>query len=136
MTLIGTLWRRLRLLVNRDRATEELEDEMRLHRELRTEALERQGIPVHEAREEAARRLSGVCPHVPTIHPCTSIRWRAGYSDPSSTMKTPPDVPPMASAIWKPCSSSADRASVLRISMSSVPGGISSRMRGAVVTVT
>lgn len=60
--MIGTLWRRLTFLVTRDRATEELEDEMRLHRELRTEALERQGIPVSEAREEAARRFGRTTP--------------------------------------------------------------------------
>jgi predicted permease len=49
--MIATLWRRLTLLLVRDRATRELEEEMELHRQLRSEALERQGHsnPVMEA---------------------------------------------------------------------------------------
>lgn len=49
--MTGTLWRRLKLLVTRDHATRDLEQEMELHRQLRAEALERHGhaAPVAEA---------------------------------------------------------------------------------------
>jgi hypothetical protein len=39
----GGIWRRLALLWSRERATEDLENEMRLHRELRAEAMRRHG---------------------------------------------------------------------------------------------
>ena len=55
--MLGRLWRRLRLLLSRDRATRDLEEEMRLHRELRAEALHRHGRAVDEARSEATRRF-------------------------------------------------------------------------------
>lgn len=55
--MLGRWWRRLRLLLSRDQATRELEEEMRLHRELRAEALRREGRPESEARAEAARRF-------------------------------------------------------------------------------
>lgn len=51
----GALWRRLRLFLARNRATREIEDEMRLHRALREEALRRQGVP--EPEREASRRF-------------------------------------------------------------------------------
>ena len=60
--MIGRLWRQLVLFLNRDRATRELEDEMRLHRELRTAALEGQGVPVDEARAAASRRFGRTIP--------------------------------------------------------------------------
>ncbi len=49
--MIGILWRRLKLLLTRDRATHDLEQEMELHRQLRAEALQRHGHanPVAEA---------------------------------------------------------------------------------------
>lgn len=55
--MLGTLWRRLRYLLARDRATRELEEEMLLHRTLLAEALARQGHPVADAEREAARRF-------------------------------------------------------------------------------
>jgi putative ABC transport system permease protein len=54
--MIGQLWRRLQLLAGRDRATQDLEEEMRLHRELRAEQLRAQGIPNPDAQ---ARRQFG-----------------------------------------------------------------------------
>jgi putative ABC transport system permease protein len=48
--VLGQLWRRLKLFVGLDRATQDLEEEMRLHRELRAEQLRRQGVPNPEAR--------------------------------------------------------------------------------------
>ena len=53
--MLGRLWRRLRLLFLRDKATRELEEEMRLHRELRAESLRREGRSDSEARAEAER---------------------------------------------------------------------------------
>jgi hypothetical protein len=48
--VIGTSWRRLKLLFVRDRATRELEEEMELHRQLRSEALRHgHSNPVREA---------------------------------------------------------------------------------------
>lgn len=49
--MLASLWRRLALLVTRDRATRELEEEMELHRQLRAESLARHGHgdPVTEA---------------------------------------------------------------------------------------
>ncbi|MGB7211094.1 MAG: ABC transporter permease [Gemmatimonadales bacterium] len=51
-------WRRIGLLLHRDRATRELEEEMRLHREHRAEQLRAQGMTPAEA-EFAARRRFG-----------------------------------------------------------------------------
>ena len=53
--MIGILWRRLKLLLARDRATEDVEQEMAFHRQLRAEALERHGHPTPVT--EAARRF-------------------------------------------------------------------------------
>jgi predicted permease len=55
--VIGSLLRRVRLLFNRDHATADLEEEMRLHRELRVESLQRQGRSPDEANREATRRF-------------------------------------------------------------------------------
>jgi putative ABC transport system permease protein len=59
--MIGQLWRRLRLLTRRDRATQDLQEEMRLHRELRAEQLRAQGVPNPEAQ---ARRQFGNATHL------------------------------------------------------------------------
>lgn len=50
-------WRRLGLLMRRDRMTQDLEDEMRLHRELRAEELRGQGLTPDDARAAAAVRF-------------------------------------------------------------------------------
>jgi predicted permease len=55
--MLGRLWRQLRLLLGRNRATEDLEQEMQLHRALRAEALQQQGLPMEAASDEAARRF-------------------------------------------------------------------------------
>jgi len=75
--MLGTLWRRLRLLVSRDRATRELEEEMRLHRELRAEALHRQGHAAGEARSEAARRFG----HTVRLAEDSRDAWGWGTAD-------------------------------------------------------
>ncbi len=51
----GEWWRRVRLLLTRDRAAHELEEEMRLHRELRAEQLREAGVSESDARAEARR---------------------------------------------------------------------------------
>ncbi len=53
--MLGILWRRLKLLLGRDRATQDVEQEMEFHRQLRAEALERHGHATPVA--EAARRF-------------------------------------------------------------------------------
>ena len=53
--MIGVLWRRLKLLLARDRATQDVEQEMEFHRQLRAESLERYGHATPLA--EAARRF-------------------------------------------------------------------------------
>ncbi|MFI5235933.1 MAG: ADOP family duplicated permease, partial [Gemmatimonadales bacterium] len=58
MAGIGEWWRRLGLLLHRDRATADLEEEMRLHREQRAERLRRAGVAPEDA-VPAARRQFG-----------------------------------------------------------------------------
>ena len=53
--MLGQLWRRLQLFFGLDRATQELEEEMRLHRELRAEQLRAQGIANPDA--QASRQF-------------------------------------------------------------------------------
>ncbi|HKS04764.1 MAG TPA: ABC transporter permease [Gemmatimonadaceae bacterium] len=57
MNRIATLLRRVWLLVRRDAASRELEEEMRLHRELRAESLRDAGVDAREANAAAARRF-------------------------------------------------------------------------------
>ena len=54
---IAEYWRRLWLLLRRDRATAELEAEMRLHRELRAQSMRTRGISEPEAATAARRRF-------------------------------------------------------------------------------
>src|SRR5947199_6312661 len=54
----GELWRRLRFLLHRDEMARELEDEMRLHTELRARHLRERGVSFEEA-GYAARRQFG-----------------------------------------------------------------------------
>jgi putative ABC transport system permease protein len=60
--MIGAAWRRLLLFLFRERATRELEEEMRLHRALRAESLERAGLRTPAARREADRRFGPALP--------------------------------------------------------------------------
>lgn len=55
--MIPSLLRRLQLLLRRDRAHADLEDEMRLHLELRAESLRREGLAPDDARLAARRRF-------------------------------------------------------------------------------
>ena len=71
MPFPGELWRRLVHLVLRDRKTAELEEEMRLHVELRAEALRRSGVSGEEARYAAMRRFG----HQSTIQQESRDMW-------------------------------------------------------------
>src|SRR5438046_10583114 len=51
------LWRRLRIWFQRDRFEADLAEEMRLHVELRTRRLEREGVEPAEARAAARRQF-------------------------------------------------------------------------------
>src|SRR5687767_8536167 len=53
----GEWWRRLVFLLRRDRRLAELEDEMRLHVELRAQRMELEGTPAEQARKEARHRF-------------------------------------------------------------------------------
>ena len=75
--MLGRLWRRLRFLVSRDLATRELEEEMRLHRELRAEALRRQGHATEHARLEANRQFG----HAIRIAEDSRDAWGWGTAD-------------------------------------------------------
>jgi putative ABC transport system permease protein len=57
MTRIVEVWRRLMLLLQRETATRDLEEEMRLHRDLRAETLRQNGMSQHEAGSAAVRRF-------------------------------------------------------------------------------
>ncbi|HEX9563260.1 MAG TPA: ABC transporter permease [Gemmatimonadaceae bacterium] len=73
----GILWRRLRLFLTRDRSTEDLEQEMRLHRELRAEVLSRSGRSPDDAEREAARRFG----HTVRIAEQSRDAWGWGNAD-------------------------------------------------------
>lgn len=60
MNTLSMLLRRLRYLLFRDQATAELEEEMRFHRDLRSESLQLQGQPETAARREASRRFGNL----------------------------------------------------------------------------
>lgn len=57
MSFLATIARRLRMLIGGDRFERGLEDEMRLHMELRRERLEAGGLSPEEARARARRRF-------------------------------------------------------------------------------
>ena len=57
MSFLSTIARRLRMLVRGDRLERGLEDEMRLHMEIRRERLEAGGLSPEEARAMARRRF-------------------------------------------------------------------------------
>ena len=54
MNLIGEGWRRLRFLLGRRRFNRELDEEMRLHMELKTRAGIREGMTAEQARRAAS----------------------------------------------------------------------------------
>ena len=61
--MLGTLLRRLRYFLRRDRLSADLAEEMRLHLELREEALRRSGVDDPDARLAAQRRFGNRTTH-------------------------------------------------------------------------
>jgi putative ABC transport system permease protein len=57
MSWIGEIWRRIRMLVRREEFARELEEEMRLHRELKEKELIAEGVEAHEASFAANRQF-------------------------------------------------------------------------------
>src|ERR1700689_5006081 len=55
MNWIGEIWRRLGMLMQREKFARELDEEMRLHREMRGRELAARGVEGDEARYAAAR---------------------------------------------------------------------------------
>src|SRR5438874_37814 len=55
MSVIGEIWRRLEMLVRREKFGRELDEEMRVHREMKERELIASGIENDEARYAAAR---------------------------------------------------------------------------------
>ena len=77
MTPIAGWWRRLALLVRRDHATAELEEEMRLHRKLREEALVRSGSNALDAATYARNRFGSAL----TFQEASRDMWGLGTLD-------------------------------------------------------
>jgi predicted permease len=60
MAWLGEQWRRLSLLLKREQLDRELREEIALHRELRAEKLQEQGLSMDEAAAQAQRRMGNV----------------------------------------------------------------------------
>src|SRR5882762_1323271 len=68
---MGELWRRVQVLRRRDKFARELEEEMRLHREMKEKELIDQGIEQQEARYAASRQF-GNAMH---LRECSAEAW-------------------------------------------------------------
>ena len=75
MKSLGELARRLWFLLHRDRVAAELEEEMRLHRELRAEKLAEAGHSTSDAEAEARRRFGNVGVIEEKSHDSWGLRW-------------------------------------------------------------
>ena len=75
--MLGPLLRRLRYFLRRDTLGDELAEEMRLHLELREEALRRAGVDPDEARFAARRRFGNTT----SIHQRSRDMWGLGGLD-------------------------------------------------------
>ncbi|HET9424285.1 MAG TPA: ABC transporter permease [Gemmatimonadaceae bacterium] len=71
----GELLRRIRYLLLRDRYTAELEEEMRLHRELRAARLEGGGLDPSAARYAARRRFGNATHHQERSRDMWGLQW-------------------------------------------------------------
>src|SRR5258705_5234742 len=73
---LGELWRRLRFFFHRERFSAELEEEMRLHTDLRAEWLrEREGISSESADFAARRRFGNTTQLKEVSRDMWSTRW-------------------------------------------------------------
>jgi predicted permease len=75
MKSIGEVARRLWFFLNRDRVAAELEEEMRLHRELRAEKLVERGAAPTDAEAEARKRFGNVSTIEEQSHDAWGLRW-------------------------------------------------------------
>src|SRR5690242_12838045 len=75
MKTLGELARRLWCFLDRDRVAAELEEEMRLHRELRAEKLSERGMAPTEAKAEARKRFGNVSAIEEQSHDEWGLRW-------------------------------------------------------------
>ena len=75
MKTLGEIARRLRLFLERERVAAELEEEMRLHRELRAEKLSERGIEPTEAKLEARKQFGNVSSIEEQSHDEWGLRW-------------------------------------------------------------
>jgi hypothetical protein len=71
----GTLWRRVRLFIDRDSATADLQDEMRLHLQMRAEMLERGGMGASDASAQARRQFGNRTMIVEEARDVSGLRW-------------------------------------------------------------
>ncbi|MBI5283058.1 MAG: ABC transporter permease [Candidatus Solibacter usitatus] len=74
MTL-GELWRRLSHFVRRDQLEDELDEEIRLHLELRARRLREEGVEAREALYAARRRFGNVAGLREQSHDIWAFRW-------------------------------------------------------------
>ncbi|MBI5085134.1 MAG: ABC transporter permease [Acidobacteria bacterium] len=72
---IGELWRRLQHLARRDQIENEMEEEMRLHLELRASRLREEGLAATEAVYAARRRFGNVTGLREQSHDIWAFRW-------------------------------------------------------------
>jgi putative ABC transport system permease protein len=75
MKSLGEIARRLWFLLNRDRVAAELEEEMRLHRDLRAAKLADAGASVSDAAAEARMRFGNVGAIEEQSHDAWGLRW-------------------------------------------------------------
>lgn len=73
--MIRSLWLKLRGLLARDRVERELEDELRFHLEMETEANLRRGMSPAEARRDAQLRFGGVERYKEQAREARGTRW-------------------------------------------------------------
>ena len=57
---LGEVWRRVRFFINRRQFESDLDEEMRLHKELRQHEYRKRGIDQDSAQHEAQRRFGNV----------------------------------------------------------------------------
>jgi predicted permease len=72
---MSTLWRRVRLFINRDTAAADLQEEMRLHVEMRAEQLEQSGVNGNDAVHHAHRLFGNRTVIAEEARGASGFRW-------------------------------------------------------------
>ena len=75
MKTLGEIARQIRVFLDRDRVAAELEEEMRLHRELRAEKLSERGASPTDAKAEARKRFGNLATIEEQSHDEWGFRW-------------------------------------------------------------